>query len=135
MNAAIEAWKAEEIEIGRDLARRMESLTPEPLFETNCIPRRSRLCLVCCECLAKTTLWSSHAGRSIVPMCSNCSSRWNIYGYYILKRLYPLKMIWKLLKYKLTHLFRSPKILDIAFDVTSLLRWSRKMASMKASRA
>lgn len=128
MNPAIKEWKAQEAKISVDLKKRMEEMSPEPLFQTYYMSGRPKICLACCNEMAQCSLWSSPAGRSIVPMCKRCAADWNVIGYYILKRISPFKMFWRLFKFKMKNMFNQPYTFDIVSDVVALLKWSRKMS-------
>jgi hypothetical protein len=71
--------------------------------------------------------------RPILPLCASCAADWNLYGYRILKGLSPKTLLWRLTKFKLTHPFSRPSILEIKNDLAQLQRWANKMKRLKAA--
>jgi hypothetical protein len=62
----------------------------------------------------------------IVPLCPGCSSRFNIYGYAILREIDPKILKNNLIKFKLMHWFSTPSFLDIYRDSKVFLAWGKK---------
>jgi len=96
---------------------------PEPLFESGL--HQPKICLVCARSHATRALRT--IGREIVPICAGCSSDWNLYGYEILKRIKPRRLIQRLLLFKLLHPFRPPSWRTIFRDLGTLKEWARRM--------
>jgi len=96
---------------------------PEPLFESALHDRK--VCLVCARRYAKTVLRTTE--REIVPVCEDCASDWNFYGYQILKRIKPGRLVQRLLAFKLRHPFQRPSLLVVWRDVAALKEWAGKM--------
>jgi hypothetical protein len=96
---------------------------PEPLFEAHL--NQQKVCLICAKRFAKTVLRTTD--REIVPLCEDCSSDWNLYGYPILKRIKPGVLLRRLLAFKLRHPFRRPSWLTIGRDINGLKDWAGKM--------
>lgn len=108
----------------------MDDLLPEPLFQTNYI-EGSHVCLACANGLATTMLREALHNKEIVPLCNDCSSDWNIYSYYILKRIKPTKLLFNLAKFKILHPFKSPPTSVIIGDISRMNRWAKKMRKFK----
>jgi multisubunit Na+/H+ antiporter MnhE subunit len=96
---------------------------PEPLFET--FVDGKRLCLVCAKEKAVKALWT--VDKSIVPVCQNCSADWNFYGYQILQRIRPSRLVLGILRYKLLHPLQKPSWPTIRQDIRGFQEWVRKM--------
>jgi|ERR1043166_6209745 hypothetical protein len=96
---------------------------PDPLFET--FVEGKRLCLVCARQPASRALWT--VNKQVVPLCPDCVADWNIYGYLILRRIKPRRLVLGILKYKLLHPFQAPSIATIWRDVRGLQEWARQM--------
>ncbi len=65
--------------------------------------------------------------EEIVPLCGDCAADWNVYGYQILRRIKPGRLIRRLLLFKLRHPFQQPSLAAIWRDVEKLQAWARKM--------
>ena len=96
---------------------------PEPLFESHLHQRK--VCLVCAKKYAKTVLRTVE--REIVPVCADCASDWNFYGYHVLRRIKPGRLVGRLLAFKLRHPFQRPSWPTIWRDVVGLKEWAGKM--------
>jgi len=96
---------------------------PEPLYETELHGRR--VCMACGEKRAVKVLRTTQ--REIVPLCEDCSRRWNVHGYQILKRIRPGKLISRLVLFKLLHPFQQPSLCRIWDDLKSFQAWAKKM--------
>jgi transposase-like protein len=96
---------------------------PEPLFESTLHHRKA--CLVCGKNYATKVLRTTD--REIVPVCDDCSSDWNLYGYQILKRIKPGRLIRRLMMFKLGHPFRPPSWRAVGRDLRGLTEWAKKM--------
>jgi hypothetical protein len=96
---------------------------PEPLFESSV--EGARLCLVCTKRSATGALWT--VSRPVVPLCDDCRADWNFYGYQILKRVRPTRLIWGIAKYKMLHPLQGPGLTAIWRDVCGLQEWAIKM--------
>jgi hypothetical protein len=101
----------------------MDDDFPEPLFES--FVEGKRLCLVCAKKQASGALWT--ATRLVVPICDDCRADWNFYGYLILKRIKPARLILGIIKYKVLHLFQAPSYWTIWRDVRGFQQWASKM--------
>lgn len=97
---------------------------PEPLYETTPVHSR-KMCLVCAREYAQSVLRTTD--KEIVPLCKDCAADWNIYGYLILKRITPRRLIWRTLLFKALHPFQQPSLRIIWQDVRSLQVWAKKM--------
>jgi hypothetical protein len=100
---------------------------PEPLYESFLLPR-PKLCLVCGSKKAHTVLRS--ATRDVCPLCKDCGADWNLYGYYVLKRIKPAKLLLNIGWFKLGHWFQ-PSFLAIWRDVKSFKQWGEHMKKFK----
>jgi hypothetical protein len=125
-------WKTDDAEYAKDFAERMEALTPEPLFESFHLPGE-KVCLRCGKNEATSMLYSAMSMHPVLPLCANCAADWNIHGYRIMKGLSAKTLLWRLTKFKLTHPFSRPSILEIKSDLKGLLRWASKMKRLKGS--
>jgi hypothetical protein len=96
---------------------------PEPLFETHLA--KPKVCLVCGRREAEMVLRTTN--DEIVPLCRDCSADWNVYGYQILRRIKPGRLIRRLLTFKLRHPFRPPSVAALWRDIDGLKNWARKM--------
>ena len=52
---------------------------------------------------------------------------WNFYGYLILKRITPSRVIWRTAVFKLLHPFKQPSLRTIWQDIKTLQEWAKKM--------
>jgi hypothetical protein len=120
-------WKTIDHEYAKDLAQRMEAITPEPLYESFLLPS-PKVCLVCASKPAHCALYSGT--RLIVPLCEDCAADWNFYGYDVLKRIRPKQLALRLAKYKLLHPFTRPGVMEISRDVKEMARWAKKMKTI-----
>jgi hypothetical protein len=120
-------WTTIDHEYAKDFGQRMDAMTPEPLYESFLLPS-PKVCLVCAGRGANSALYSGT--RLIVPLCKECAVDWNIHGYDLLKTVRPKKLMLRLAKYKLFHLFAAPSIIEIAKDVVEMARWSKKMKTI-----
>jgi hypothetical protein len=123
-------WKTDDAEYAKDFGERMDALTPEPLFESFLLPG-DKVCLRCGQNRAASMLYSAMSMRPVLPLCASCASDWNLYGYRLLKGLSPNALLWRLTKFKLTHPFSRPSILEIKNDLAELQRWANKMKRLK----
>ena len=96
---------------------------PEPLFETHLLA--SKVCLVCGQRKATTVLRTTN--DEIVPLCGECSADWNVYGYQILRRIHPGRLIRRLVMFKLGHPFQPPSMRSLWHDIAGLKNWAGKM--------
>ncbi len=96
---------------------------PEPLFESSVVG--TRLCLVCARKLASGVLRT--VTRPVVPLCDDCRADWNFFGYLILKRVKPGRLISNIIKYKVLHPFQAPSSMTIWRDVQGFQEWAMKM--------
>lgn len=126
----LKQWKKNEELLTKDLKKRTKALTPEMLFESYYLEEK-KVCLICCNKIAASTLWSSYSSRSIVPMCEYCSTKWNSYGYYTLKNISVFKTLYGLMKYKLFHFFSKPSFFGIIKDLYHFYCWATKMQKIK----
>lgn len=122
-------WEARVAEITKGHKERAEARIPEPLFESPLVG--SRLCLRCGKAHAKSLLYSSVNGMPVLPLCRDCVSDWNFYGYCILKSIHPKSLIFNLVKFKIFHPLNSPSAFSLYNDIKNLLRWSNKMRKLK----
>jgi hypothetical protein len=97
---------------------------PEPLYEATYLQSR-RMCLVCARKYAESVLRTTE--KEIVPLCEDCAADWNFYGYLILKRIKPTRLIWRTLGFKILHPFQQPSLRTIWQDIKTLQAWSEKM--------
>ncbi len=97
---------------------------PEPLYETTYLHSR-RMCLVCARRFADSVLRTTE--KEIVPLCTDCAADWNFYGYLILRRIKPSRLIWRTAVFKSLHPFQEPSLRTIWQDVKSLQGWAEKM--------
>jgi len=97
---------------------------PEPLYETTFLQSR-RMCLVCARKFAESVLRTTV--KEIVPLCKDCAVDWNFYGYLILKRIKPSRLIWRTLVFKILHPFQPPSLRTIWQDIKNLQAWGAKM--------
>ncbi|MBI3823229.1 MAG: hypothetical protein HY289_11200 [Planctomycetes bacterium] len=97
---------------------------PDPLYESPYLQTR-RMCLVCAQKHAESVLRTTD--REIVPLCKDCAADWNIYGYLILKRIKPGRLIWRTLVFKTLHPFQQPSLRIIWQDMKALQAWAAKM--------
>ena len=97
---------------------------PEPLFETTPLQSR-KMCLVCARKYAESVLRTTD--KEIVPVCRDCAADWNSYGYLILKRITPSRLIWRTLVFKALHPFQQPSLQTIWQDVETLQAWAKMM--------
>jgi hypothetical protein len=125
-------WKDADAEFARDYAERLDALTPEPLFESFHLPG-DKVCLRCGQDRAVSMLYSALSMRPVLPLCRRCAADWNIHGYRIMKGLSVKTLLWRLTKFKLTHPFSRPSILEIKNDLEDLQRWANKMKRLKES--
>jgi hypothetical protein len=123
-------WKTIDHEYAKDFAQRMEALMPEPLYESFLLPA-PKVCLVCACRPANSALYAGT--HLVVPLCKECAADWNVHGYDILKRVRPKQLVLKLAKYKATHLFRRPGMIEIYRDVAAMAKWSAKMKAIMKS--
>lgn len=104
----------------------MDDMFPEPLFESFLLPEK-KVCLICGLHVAKSVLYTSINMRPLIPLCVDCASQWNAYGYLILKKIKPRTLIRNLLWWKVFHPFQKPSILSIIRDMRGITAWSKKM--------
>jgi hypothetical protein len=97
---------------------------PEPLYEATYLLSR-RMCLVCAKKHAESVLRTTE--KEIVPLCKDCAADWNIYGYLILKRIKPGRLIWRTVVFKILHPFQQPALRTIWQDMKALQAWAEKM--------
>jgi hypothetical protein len=100
---------------------------PEPLFEC-CYMAKRKLCLACGKKEAKTVLRNTE--RDVCPLCEDCSTDWNFYGYGVLKRIKPLRLLWNICLFKLSHPWQ-PSLVTISGDIQSLKQWGEHMRKFK----
>jgi hypothetical protein len=100
---------------------------PEPLFES-CYLIQPKLCLACGQKKARTVLRNTE--RDVCPLCEDCSTDWNIYGYRVLKRIKPVRLMWNISLFKLMHPWQ-PSLGTIWGDIQSLKRWGEHMRKFK----
>jgi hypothetical protein len=100
---------------------------PEPLFES-CFLAKPKLCLVCGNKKAETVL--RNTDREVCPLCKDCGGDWNIYGYALLKRIKPSRLLWNIGLFKLRH-WLQPSILTIWRDLESLRQWGEHMKKFR----
>lgn len=106
-----------------------DDLFPDPLFEANL--ERNKICLTCGKAKATSVLRTVSA--EIIPICKDCSTNWNFYGYDILRKIKPKELIWNLVKFKLSHpltggwysIYEQLKVMEV---------WSAKMKKWLKSR-
>ena len=123
-------WKQVDKELSKGYKERQEAMTPEPLFESYYMPKR-HVCLRCGKARATSLLYTPMGMRPVLPMCKDCATDWNWYGYYALKRIQPKSLIWNLIKFKFWHPFSRPSGFDLYRDIRNMLRWVRKMRHLK----
>jgi len=82
------------------------------------------MCLVCARALAGSVLRTTN--REVVPLCQDCATDWNIYGYEILKRIKPMRLLKRTVLFKLRHPLR-PSLRTILRDIKGLQDWAGKM--------
>ena len=108
-----------------DKPRTWDDLFPEPLWETpHFMGSSKKVCLVCGSAKAKSVLRTTNT--EIFPICIGCSFGWNFYGYEILKKVKPKKLLWNLIKFKLCHPFYDGYI-SIYRNLKVIEAWSTKM--------
>lgn len=95
---------------------------PEPLWETSIWHKK--MCLVCAERFATNVLRTIE--KEVVPICKNCSADWNFYGYEILKKIEPKRLILKTFWFKLKNLW-GLSMWSVWKDVQALRQWAKKM--------
>jgi hypothetical protein len=100
---------------------------PEPLFESCCMSKR-KLCLACGKKEARTVLRTTE--RDVCPLCKDCSADWNFYGYLVLKRIKPLRLIRNIGLFKLMHPWQ-PSLWTIWEDIQSFKQWGEHMRKFK----
>src|SRR5262245_40112228 len=103
---------------------------PDPLFES--AVEGTKLCLVCAKKPASSSLWT--VNRPVVPLCDDCRADWNFYGYLILKKITPAKLISGIVTFKLTHPFQAPSWATLWRDVRGFQNWSAQMKKFLQSR-
>ena len=123
-------WQELDAEFAADAEQRLEDATPEPLFESPYLPT-PKVCLRCGQAHATSLLYSPFGMKPILPLCSSCAVDWNSAGYRILKGVNPKTLLWRLLKFKFTHPFTQPSIMEIGEDLRALRRWTSKMQRLK----
>jgi NAD-dependent SIR2 family protein deacetylase len=99
---------------------------PEPLFEA--IFYSKKVCLVCGQTKASSVLRTTD--RELIPLCKSCSSEWNFYGYYILKKIKPKTLILNLIKFKILHPFHD-NVVSIYKSMKDIQEWAKKMKKFK----
>ena len=65
--------------------------------------------------------------REIVPLCKDCGGDWNFYGYRVLKRITPGRLLWRTAVFKSRRPFMQPSLKVIWQDMKSLQGWAKKM--------
>jgi hypothetical protein len=100
---------------------------PEPLFES-CYITEQKLCLVCGQKKASTVLRNTE--RDVCPLCEDCSAEWNIYGYSVLKRIKPVRLLGNICLFKLRHPWQPP-FRTIWRDIQSFKQWGEYMRKFK----
>jgi hypothetical protein len=103
---------------------------PDPLFESAVDGKK--LCLVCAKKPASASLRT--VCRPVVPLCDDCRADWNFFGYLILKKIKPAKLISGIIKYKMTHPFQAPSWATLWRDVRAFQEWSAGMKKFLQSR-
>jgi hypothetical protein len=124
---ALHQWKQEYEQGTREAIRRLEELTPEPLYESS-LPTNGRLCLVCGKHPASSALRTPGQTEPIVPLCKHCSADWNCYGYSVLKRIKPLPLLVKMSGWFVRNPLGRARIWN---DLRRLQQWQKKMAHIK----
>jgi hypothetical protein len=97
---------------------------PEPLFEAAYL-QSPKMCLVCARKHAESVLRTTE--QEIVPLCKDCAAEWNLYGYLILKRIKPARLLWRTAVFKMRHPFQQPSTTAIWHDIQTLQAWAKKM--------
>jgi hypothetical protein len=100
---------------------------PEPLFEC-CFMTKPKLCLACGEKEARSVLRNTE--RDVCPLCDDCSTDWNFYGYSVLKRIKPLRLMRNICVFKLMHPWQ-PSFWTIWGDIQSFKLWGEHMRKFK----
>jgi hypothetical protein len=77
---------------------------------------------------AKTVL--RNTDRDVCPLCEDCSADWNFYGYRVLKRIKPLRLLWHIFWFKLMHPWQ-PSLWTICGDIKSFKQWGEHMRKFK----
>lgn len=124
---ALKQWQQEYQHSTREALRRLQTLTPEPLYES-ALPANGRLCLVCGQQPASSALRTPGQTEPIVPLCKHCSADWNCYGYSILKRIKPLPLLLRMSGWFVRNPFSRAVIWS---DLRRLQQWQAKMAQLK----
>ncbi len=98
-----------------------DDLFPETLYEAN-LHNTKKVCLVCGSGKAETILRT--IDREVAPICKNCGSDWNFYGYEIFKKIKPKTLIQNILKYKVFNIFGSQSLWKTYKDIQIFQKWS-----------
>jgi len=69
---------------------------------------------------------NSFDGAPVVPLCGDCSARWNVHGYEILKAVRPATILWHLFKFKVVRPFYGPSVRSIVAGLSRFLGWSKR---------
>lgn len=109
--------------------QQVAEMMPEPLYEAANL-EGEHLCLVCGKNIARSALRSPSVKEPIVPLCSDCSSNWNIYGYLILKGIRPVPLVMKMAGF---FLYKPARRLVVWQDLRNLMRWQKKMLRLRTS--
>lgn len=106
----------------------VKEMFPTPLYESAGI-EGTRLCFVCGKKQARTALTAAGRSEPIVPLCTDCSAAWNMYGYLILRRIRPLTLLWNITKFYALNPFRRSGVWG---DLKRLQAWQKRMAAMRS---
>lgn len=106
-----------------NLVEMWEDMFPQPLYETS-TGIEKKICLVCGKDKSYSVLRTT--SKTIVPLCRDCSTDWNWYGYGILKKINPKTLMRSILKYKLLHWFEVQSIIKCCHDLRDFKAWSQK---------
>lgn len=99
-------------------------LFPEIVYETYCISSKKKPCFVCGSKKAISVLRSVE--REIIPLCKDCSFKWNFYSIEVLKAIRPKQLVWNLLKFKLLHWFGVQSLYRTYKDLKVFQEWEKK---------
>ena len=125
-----EEWKKADAEYAHDFTKRMDAMTPEPLFESFAVPD-PKVCLRCGQERATSLLYSPIGMQPVLPLCARCAVDWNASSYSILKGIHPKTLLWRLFTFKVKHPFSRPSAVELYRDVQNMLRWVRKMKRLR----